>query len=124
MIWRDLRRRLTGGALLLAILLLAGGLHNHADLAAIASAGFSPSGGNHVLSGHSPLSKASHWHSIVRAPDDACLACQAQRHAAVVSRTPGLVPETAGLFVSHPVPQGTAPVFRLGDPSRGPPSVS
>lgn len=118
---RRLRRRASGAVLLLAALLgAAGSLHNHADLAA-----YGPGlARGHVHSNHNPLEKASHWHSIVREREHSCLACQLHRFAAEPSRVPGTAPSEVGLFVSHATPCGVAAVFRLGDPTRGPPSVS
>ncbi len=118
-------RRFKGVILLLAaVLAAAGGLHNHADLARLAAAGLGPAPGQRVLSSHSPLSTSSHWHSVIRVQGDECLACHLHRFAAVAERAHDPAPSNAGLFVSHAVPQGTARVSRLCDPTRGPPTVS
>lgn len=118
-------RRASGAVLLLAaVLSAAGGLHNHADLARIAAAGMAPAGGERLLSSHSPLEKASHWHSVVRVQDHSCVACHIQRFAAVASRSHSVVPSEVGLFHAHAGPASSASAFRLSDPTRGPPSVS
>jgi hypothetical protein len=116
-------RRLSGSVLLLAAVLAAtAGLHHHPDLARIAAAG--PAGGHQVLSSHSPLEKASHWHSVVRAHEHSCLACHLHRFAAIPERAHDPAPAHADQFVSHAAPSHAAQVFRLDDPTRGPPSVS
>jgi hypothetical protein len=116
-------RRFTGSVLLLAaVLAAAGGLHDHLDLARIAAAG--PAGGERVLSSHSPLEKASHWHSVIRGHDHSCLACHLHRFAAVPGRAHDPAPSNTDQFVSHAAPQRPAQVFRLCDPTRGPPSLS
>jgi hypothetical protein len=120
-------RRVSGAILLLAaVLAAAGGLHNHADLARIAAAGFGANPGhNHrVVSSHSPLEKSSHWHSVIRGQDHACLACHLHRFAAVAARAHGAAPTDVGLFASHESLLAASLAFRLGDPTRGPPRVS
>ncbi len=124
---RQRRRRISGVILLLAaVLAAAGGLHNHADLAKIAAAGFGDNTGHghRVVSSHSPLERASHWHSVIRGQDHACLACHLHRFAAVVAQAQGAAPTDVGLFVSHERPLAALLAFRLGDPTRGPPRVS
>ncbi len=71
---RGLGRRFAAGILLLGVL-AAAGLHHHEDLAGPVAGGSL----ERVLSSHSPLSRAAHWHSGVRVKDDPCLACQSQR---------------------------------------------
>ena len=116
-------RRASGAVLLLAaVLAAAGGLHNHPDLARIAAAG--PAGGERVVSSHSPLEKASHWHSVIRGHEHSCLACHLQRFASIPERAHDPAPAHTDQFVSHAAPQRAAQVFRLSDPTRGPPSVS
>lgn len=114
-------KRFLAGWLLLATLGAAGGLHHH-DIFAGFEAGHP--GAARVVSNHDPLSKASHWHAGTRASDDPCLACHVHRFAAMVMRAQGSAPVATGLFVIHAVPQGAAPVFLLGDPTRGPPVLS
>ena len=116
-------RRISGAILLLAALLAAAGdLHNHADLARIAAAGGAP--GERVLSNHSPHEKAAHWHSVVRGHEHSCLACHLHRFAAAPERAHDPAPAQTHQFVTHASPQRVATVFRLCDPTRGPPSVS
>jgi hypothetical protein len=116
-------RRVSGGVLLLAVVLAAtGGVHHHPDLARIAAAG--SAGGERILSSHDPAENASHWHSVIRGHEHSCLACHLHRFAAIPERAHGPAPAHTDQFVSHAAPQGAAPVFRLGDPTRGPPAVS
>ena len=113
-------RRVSGGILLLAVALAAtGGVHHHPDLARIAAAG-----GERVLSTHSPLEKASHWHSVIRGHEHSCLACHLHRYEAVPERAHDPAPGHSDQFVSHASPRRAAPVFGLSDPTRGPPSLS
>jgi hypothetical protein len=121
---RPLGKRLVGTGLLLALLVAAAGIHNHADLARIAAAGGGLAGTDRVLSSHSPLEKASHWHSVIRAHEHSCLACHLHRFAAIPERAHDPAPAHADQFVSHAAPQCIAQVFRLSDPTRGPPSHS
>jgi hypothetical protein len=114
-------RRVSGAVLLLAALVgAAGSLHNHADLAGY---GPNPARG-HVHSNHNPLEKSSHWHSVVRERDHSCLACHLQRFTAEPSRLRAEPPGQTRQFVSHAAPFGVVAVFRLGDPTRGPPLFS
>jgi hypothetical protein len=113
-------RRAWGGVLLLASVLGAtAGVHHHPDLARIAAAG-----GERVLSSHSPLDKASHWHSIIRGHEHSCLACHLHRFAAIPKRAHEPAPAHADQFVAHPAPRLAAQVFRLSHPTRGPPATS
>lgn len=116
-------RRLGSGILLAAVFAAAAGFHQHERLAGFTGPAAQGSSGR-VVSGHSPLSKASHWHSVVRAADDTCLACHGKRFAAVAERALGPAPAHVNLFASHPAPQRAARPHRFGDPTRGPPSVS
>ncbi|HYX22208.1 MAG TPA: hypothetical protein VFA98_15300, partial [Thermoanaerobaculia bacterium] len=67
---RGLLRRLAAGLLVLGAF-AAAGLHHHEDLAGTVSG--APL--ERVVSGHSPLSRAAHWHAGVFVKDDPCLAC-------------------------------------------------
>jgi hypothetical protein len=116
-------RRLTAGLLLTAVVAAAGGLHNHQSLSSLVSPA-TPGSPEQVVSNHSPLSGASHWHSIVRSDDHPCLACHAHRFAAVMRGAHGPAAVALGLFVSHAAPLRAAFLSRLGDPTRGPPSLS
>ena len=121
--WHGLLKRLACGVLFLAVLGVAGGPHHHEIL----GGGFGQvrsDSASRVVSNHSPLSRASHWHSGKRVQSDPCLACLVHRFAAVAPRAHGIAPVHVGLFVSHAVPQGPALAFRLCDPTRGPPSFS
>ena len=116
-------RRVSGGVLLVAALLAAtGGLHHNPDLARIAAAG--SANGERVLSAHDPAEKASHWHSVIRGHEHSCLACHLHRFAAIPERAHDPAPSHTDQFVSHAAPERAAQVFGLGDPTRGPPSVS
>jgi hypothetical protein len=116
-------RRLAAGILLAAVIASAGGLHIHESLSGLISP-TAPGASDRFVSNHSPLSKASHWHSIVRADDHPCLACHAHRFAAVMRGAHGPAAVALGLFVSHAAPVRAAFLSRLGDPTRGPPSLS
>jgi hypothetical protein len=74
-------RRLWAGILLAASLAVSSAFHNHEDLAG----GLQASAVDRVVSSHSPLSKAAHWHSGVRVKDDPCLACQSHRLAGLAA---------------------------------------
>ncbi len=112
-------KRLVVGGLLAAVLASAGGIHHHPDLARISAAG-----GERVLSTHDPLEKASHWHSVIRGHEHSCLACHLHRFAAIPERAHDPTPAHADQFVSHAAPQRASQVFRLSDPTRGPPALS
>jgi hypothetical protein len=112
-------RRLVVVGLLAAVLASAGGIHNDPGFARISAAG---GGGDRVISAHDPLEKASHWHSVIRGHEHSCLACHLQRYEAIPARAHDPAPAHADQFVSHAAPQSEAQVFRLGDPTRGPPS--
>ena len=116
-------RRLGSGILLAAVFAASGGFHHHERLS-----GFTrpeaPSSPEQVVSNHSPLSKASHWHSVVRAADDTCLTCHGQRFAAETAPAHDPAPADVDLFASHCAPRDAARPDRFGDPTRGPPSVS
>lgn len=116
-------RRLGSGILLAAVFAASGGFHQHERLSGFTrpEAASSP---NRVVSSHSPLSKVSHWHSVVRAADDTCLACHGKRFAALTPQAHGPAPLDVDRFASHCAPQRTARLNRFSEPSRGPPSVS
>jgi hypothetical protein len=115
---RGLRIRAVAGILLLGVL-AAAGLHHHEDLAGAVSGG--PL--ERVVSGHSPLSHADHWHSGVRVKDDPCLACQSHRTAGVTAKLCREAPIALALF--HPtvssLPTVSSEVASHG--SRGPPAL-
>ena len=115
-------RRLAAGVLLAAVGAAVGGFHQHQSLSGLISP--APGSSERVVSHHSPLSKASHWHSVVRSDEHPCLACHAHRFAAVIRGAHGHAAVAVGLFVSHAAPLGAAFLSRLGDPTRGPPSLS
>ena len=115
-------RRLTGGLLLLAVMAAAGGFHNHQSLSSLVSP---PTAGSseQVVSTHSPFSKASHWHSVVRSDDDVCLACHSHRMAGLAAHAslsgPVLITSLAGDAVaSKPVS-----IASFANGSRAPPSL-
>jgi hypothetical protein len=118
-----LLKRLACGVLFLAVLGVAGGPHHHEILGGGFGQGRSDSA-SRVVSNHSPLSRASHWHSGKRVQSDPCLACLIHRIPAVAPRAQGIAPTEIRLFVNYGEPAGAALVFRLCDPTRGPPSLS
>lgn len=64
-------KRLVGGGLLLAVLAAAGALHHHDDLfGSLSTATGGTRALDRVVSGHSPQSASSHWHSGKRALSD------------------------------------------------------
>ena len=118
-------KRLVGGGLLLAVLAAAGGLHHHEDL--FGSLTNTPGGTpplDRIVSGHSPLSASSHWHSGKRVLSDPCLACHLHRVAAL-RKSLDLFPRLSVVLNSE-VPRRAVPIpgLRLSEPARGPPSVS
>ena len=116
-------QRLAGGFLLLAAFAASGSLHHHEDLGGALLPSSVSGGLERVVSSHSPLSKAAHWHSGVRVKDDPCLACSVQRAAGM--------PASAGLadpsLASVRAPDAAAAVSgffaRLPLGSRAPPSL-
>jgi hypothetical protein len=116
-------RRLAAGILLAAVIASAGGMHFHESLSGLISP-TAPGTTDRVVSHHSPLSKSSHWHAVVRADEHPCLACHAHRFAAVMRGAHGPAAVAVGLFVSHAAPLRAAFLSCLGDPTRGPPSLS
>jgi hypothetical protein len=119
---RAQRKRFVAAGLLSAILAAAGSLH-HEDLSRFAVSTGNPEAGR-VVSSHSPLSKSSHWHSVIRVHEHSCLACHLHRFAALPGDTHEAAPAHTDQFVSHATPRLAAQVFRLSGPTRGPPSHS
>ena len=78
-------RKLWTGLLLAVTFAASGALHNHEDLAGAIQGRVAGNAVERVVSTHSPLSKASHWHSGVVVKEDACLACQILRFAGVAA---------------------------------------
>jgi hypothetical protein len=119
---RAYAKRLVVGGLLLAVLAAAAGTHE--DLARSATSASSSANGDWVVSSHSPLETASHWHSVIRGHEHSCLACHLHRFAAVPERAHDPAPAHTDQFVSHAAPQRATQVLGLSDPTRGPPSHS
>ena len=117
-------RQVVGALLLIAATLAGAGLHHHEDLARYAAGADPGALSGRVVSNHSPLSKSSHWHSVLRVQEHACLACHHQRFAAIAARAHDPAPSQIRLFVSHVSLLGPALSLRLCDPTRGPPSLS
>ena len=113
-----LGRRFAAGILLLGVL-SAAGLPHHEDLAgAVSGASL-----ERVVSGHSPLSHADHWHSGVRVKDDPCLACQSHRAAGVAPEPCRETPLTLALFHATPWSLPTVSGDAASHDSRGPPAL-
>ena len=110
-------RRMAAAFLLLGAAAGAG-LHHQEDLA-----GLSGASAERVLSGHSPLSRATHWHSAVVVKDDPCLACQGQRFAGTTIELRGEAPHAFALFRApgSPVSPDAAGFDAHG--SRAPPAL-
>jgi hypothetical protein len=90
---RGLSRRIAAGILLFGVL-AAAGLHHHEDLAGAVSG--APL--ERVVSNHSPLSGATHWHSGVPVKDDPCLACQSHRSVGAAPEPSREAPLTLACF--------------------------
>ena len=105
--------------MLLLGVLAATGLQHHEDLAgAVARAPL-----ERVLSSHSPLSRAAHWHSGVRVKDDPCLACQSQRSAGVAPEPCREAPLALAYFQATPSPLSPVSTGIATHGSRGPPAL-
>ena len=115
-------RSLTASLVLAAVVLAAGGLHNHESLSSLVSPSASASS-EKTVSNHSPLSKASHWHSVVRADDHPCLACHSHRMAGLAAHAslPSLV-RIAG-FARDAVASKPVSIASFANGSRAPPSL-
>ena len=113
-----LGRRFAAGILLLGVL-SAAGLPHHEDLAGAVSG--APL--ERVVSGHSPLSHADHWHSGVRVKDDPCLACQSHRAAGVAPEPCRETPLTLALFHATTWSLPTVSGDAASHESRGPPAL-
>ncbi len=116
-------RKLWTGLLFAATFAATGALHNHEDLAGAIQGRLAGHAVERVVSTHSPLSKASHWHSGVVVKDDACLACQILRFAGVAA-TPG---REAPISVSQfdPTVEGASHLSEsaFSNGSRAPPAL-
>lgn len=115
---RGFLRRLAAGLVLCGALGGAGLLHQD-DLAASAPGATA----ERVLSAHSPLSRAAHWHSAVFVKDDACLACQLQRFAGVAAEPCREAPLAAADFPATFTPTSLASAAVESHGSRGPPAL-
>ena len=115
-------QRLTAGILLAAVVATAGGLHLHENLAGLI-APMSPGAPDRVVSHHSPLSKASHWHSIVRTDDHPCLACQSHRMAGLAAHASLELPVLIIEFAGDAVSSKPISIASFANGSRAPPSL-
>jgi hypothetical protein len=116
-------RRLWAGLLLAASFAASSAVHNHADLAGAIQGQLAGNLAERVVSTHSPLSKASHWHSGVVVKEDACLACQSQRFAGVAATPCREAPISVATFdptVQETSHRSEAP---LSNGSRAPPTL-
>ena len=114
---RDSSVRRLGAALLLASVAAAGAIHHHEDLAG-AVAG---TGADRVVSSHSPLTKAAHWHSGIHVKDDPCLACSTQRGAGMPAAASFVVPLLASFLAVAARAASSFSFARLPHGSRAPP---
>ncbi len=103
--------------LLLATVAGAAALHHHEDLAGTVGG----AGGDRVVSNHSPLSKASHWHSGIHVKDDPCLACSTQRGAGMPAAAGFVVPLLASFMAVAARAASARSFARLPLGSRAPP---
>lgn len=116
-------RRLWAGLLLAASFAASGALHNHEDLAGAIQGQLAGNAVELVVSTHSPLSKASHWHSGVVVKEDACLACQSQRFAGVAANPSHEAPTSATRFVPGVLEASAGSATPLSNGSRAPPPL-
>jgi|RhiMetdeSRZDD1v2_1073273.scaffolds.fasta_scaffold08211_4 hypothetical protein len=115
-------RRLTASILLAAIVVAAGGFHNHQSLSSFVSP---PEAGSseQVVSTHSPFSKASHWHSVVRFDEDPCLACHSQRIASLAANASVSTPVLIASLATDPVASKPVSIASFANGSRAPPAL-
>jgi cytochrome c5 len=110
-------RRFAAVALAAAILSAAPAAHDHSLFENERSA-------PEAVTTHNPLSRASHWH-VVRGflRPETCLACHAQRSAALpaLSQALGKSPRAAAAELPTQVDPAHRPLD--ANPSRGPPSL-
>lgn len=115
-------RKLWAGLLIAAGFAASGALHNHEDLAGSIQ-GLAGNALERVVSTHSPLSKASHWHSGVVVRDDACLACQSQKFAGVAATPCRDAPISVATFVPRGQEASASSAAPLSNGSRAPPAL-
>ncbi len=116
-------RKLWAGLLLAATFAASGALHNHEDLAGTIQGQLAGGAIELVVSTHSPLSKAPHWHSGVVVKEDACLACQSQRFAGVPAKPCREAPISAARFVPGVLEASAGSATPLSNGSRAPPAL-
>ncbi|MFY9550439.1 MAG: hypothetical protein WAU32_04755 [Thermoanaerobaculia bacterium] len=116
-------QRLAGGFLLLAAFAASGSLHHHEDLGGALLPGSGSGGLERVVSSHSPLSKAAHWHSGVRVKDDPCLACSVQRAVGMPASTHFVEPSLAAVRAADSAAAVSGSFARLPLGSRAPPAL-
>jgi len=112
-------KRLTSAVLLVAAVAASGVLHHHEDL----SGGFFPPAGDRVVSSHSPLEKAAHWHLGVRVKDDLCLACSVHRSIGMPGAARFDAPILTPLLAAASAAAGSRSFTRIAYGSRGPPAL-
>jgi heme A synthase len=119
---RHIPRRLAAGVLLAAIIASAGGLHVHESFAGLVSP-TSTGAPERVVSNHSPLSKATHWHSVVRFDEHPCLACHSHRMAGLAVNASVSLPVLIAAFAGDEVASKPVSIASFANGSRAPPSL-
>jgi hypothetical protein len=115
-------RRLVAGVLLGAVIASAGGLHVHESFAGLVSPA-APGAPERVVSNHSPLSKASHWHSVVRFDEHPCLACHSHRMAGLAGDASLPFPILIASVANDEVASKPVSIASFANGSRAPPSL-
>jgi hypothetical protein len=114
-------RRLAAWALLAAILAAGAAPHRHLGLA---DEGAGEKASQSVLTTHDPLSRAFHWHAVLKVvQEDACWACHWNRLFSLGSTSaccPALLPGRALALLP---PRSALSVARFTRLSRGPPAL-
>jgi hypothetical protein len=112
-------RRLTGSALLAAVLAAATASHHHAVLDTDSEAR-----SEEVVTTHNPYSNASHWHAILRiVPVDPCWACHWSRLFGLPWAAEASLPALAGRTLNALPPRSAISVAYFTRRSRAPPAL-
>jgi len=104
---------------LLAAVGSAAALHHHEDLAGNLAGAVA--GVDRIVSTHSPLSKAAHWHSGTHVKDDPCLACSSQRGAGIPAAACFIAPLLTSFAAVATRAAASSSFARLPNGSRAPP---
>jgi len=118
---RLIPRRLAAGALAAAVFAAGAAPHRHFDLV---DEGAGDKASQSLLTTHDPLSRAFHWHAVLKiVQEEPCWACHWNRVAGLSSTStyrPALLPGRALALLP---PRSARSVARFTRLSRGPPAL-